>query len=152
MSVNETTSLSPKAPNVQGMVFHRSALPEGDEVGQFGALATSQATPTLVVSSFLHAFRRVWLAALLLGVIVAGVAAIATWFTQTPSFTAISVLRIAPNEQQLTFWTANRFNAESYENYRGTQLELVKSRFVLTAALAIRKSPVCRSWRTSPIR
>jgi len=136
MSAHETTSLPHKPSNTHGMVFYQSAVPEYEQ-----ALPLSPAgvpgrvgSAGMGVTGFLHALRRVWLAALLVGLLVGGLAGVGAWFGQSSTYTAVSYIRVAPSEQQLALSQANRFSAESYEAYKGSQQELIKSRFVLMAA------------------
>jgi len=92
-------------------------------------------------SAYLHAFRRVWLPATLAGVFLAAIAGAAVWLTQSPTYTATSIIRVAPTEQQIADWNQRSFNQEDYEAFKGTQPEIIKSRFVLTAALRPPKDP-----------
>jgi len=82
----------------------------------------------------LASFSR-WMFALGLGILIAGAAGAVAWFTVAPTYTAMSIIRIAPTEEQLADWGPRSFNQESYEAYKGTQQEIIRSRFVLTAAL-----------------
>lgn len=79
-----------------------------------------------------HSFRRRWLSATVLGLLVAVAAAIPTWLFMPRGYEATAWLRIRDKSGMLT--GAGRDNAE-YESYRKTQIQLIKSPFVLTAAL-----------------
>lgn len=79
-----------------------------------------------------HAWRRSWLPAIIVGLLLAGPAAAAVWFLTPDRYEAVAWLRIRDKNGMMG--NANRDAAE-YESYRRTQLELVKSPLVMTAAL-----------------
>jgi capsular exopolysaccharide synthesis family protein len=79
-----------------------------------------------------HAFRRRWPAAVTLGLLLATGAAAASWIFFPRSYEAAVWLRVRDKSGMLS--GGIRDNAE-YEAYRKTQLQLVKSPFVLTSAL-----------------
>lgn len=97
-----------------------------------------QATP-LNLMSYLHALRRHWLAAAVSGLFCAAVLGPAVWFTVKPQYTASAYLRVFPRGQQVVFQTvenqADAGVANAFEIYKETQQQLLRSRFVLTAAL-----------------
>ncbi|MFM8434134.1 MAG: hypothetical protein ACKOBP_02155, partial [Planctomycetia bacterium] len=79
-----------------------------------------------------HAFRRRWLPAVALGILLATVAAIATWWFLPRGYEAVAWLRIRDKGGMLG--GGGRDNSE-YEAYRKTQVALIKSPFVMTSAL-----------------
>lgn len=79
-----------------------------------------------------HAFRRRWPAAVTLGLLLATGAAAVSWIFFPRSYEAAVWLRVRDKSGMLS--GGIRDNAE-YEAYRKTQLQLVKSPFVLTSAL-----------------
>lgn len=97
-------------------------------------METAEAQPGTGVSAYWHGFRRRWLAAILLGIAVAGAAATAVWFTYRPQFTATAVFKIAASQQTILFPTTDR-TATAFDVYKNTQQQYVKSRFVLIRAL-----------------
>lgn len=104
-------------------------------------------------SDYLHAFRRVGLTGVVLGVLLAVTAAAAVWLVDKPSFSATAVIHIAPSQPELAFPTAGRSSGETYEAYRGTQQELLTSRFVLSAAVsdpAVADLPMIRGQSDKP--
>jgi len=87
------------------------------------------------ILTYLNALRRHWLAATGFGLLCAAIAGAAVWFLQPPVYTAAALLRVAASEQQLVFKTAERSAMTAFGIYKGTQQQLLKSPFVLTAAL-----------------
>jgi len=87
------------------------------------------------IAIYLHALRRHWLLATGLALLCAGLIGPAVWFSLGPKYTAESYLRVAAQEQHLVFRTAEHVGRSRFDIYKGTQQQLVKSRFVLTAAL-----------------
>ena len=79
-----------------------------------------------------HAFRRRWLPAVSLGVLLATAAAISTWIFLPRGYEAVAWLRVRDKGGMLG--GGGRDNSE-YEAYRKTQVALIKSPFVMTSAL-----------------
>lgn len=101
--------------------------------------ATSQATQDVLrggmdANTFMHALRRRWLLALCMGLVAATAAAAALWVTFPESSSAIALFQIS-NDQETVVFDVNRHSAQNYENLKRTQLALLKSNFVLTAAM-----------------
>lgn len=86
------------------------------------------------LSAYLHAFRRRWFPAVFLGIVVAAAAAAAVWFLYIPQYTATAMIRVAASSQSVLFPTNDR-GGTSFDIYKATQLEYLRSRFVLVAAL-----------------
>ncbi|RLS76903.1 MAG: hypothetical protein DWI03_07875, partial [Planctomycetota bacterium] len=80
-----------------------------------------------------HSFRRCWLPASVLALLLAGMGGIATWFLMPRNYEAVAWLRVRDNRQGMVGSTYR--DSEEYEAYRKTQVQLIKSPFVLTAAL-----------------
>jgi capsular exopolysaccharide synthesis family protein len=79
-----------------------------------------------------HAFRRRWLPAVALGLLAATVLAVPIWLFMPRGFEAVAWLRV--RDKTGMFGGGGRDNAE-YESYRKTQVQLIKSPFVLMSAL-----------------
>ena len=77
-----------------------------------------------------HAFRRRWLSATAAGLALAGLLAALAWLLLPKGYEAVAWLRVRANPG-----TFSGASAGDYEQYRKTQLQLIKSPFVLTAAL-----------------
>lgn len=80
-----------------------------------------------------HAFRRRWLPAVALALTLGSLAGILTWLFLPRNFEAVAWLRVR-DKSGMYGVGAGRDNAE-YEAYRKTQVQLIKSPFVLTSAL-----------------
>ena len=59
--------------------------------------------PGTSLKAYWYAFQRHWLLATALGLVSALVAALLVLLAPTPKYTAVSLLRIAPNEEALVF-------------------------------------------------
>ncbi len=91
--------------------------------------------PNAGMLKYLHGFRRRWLLATTLGLFCGTLALAAVLLSGRETYTAAAVLRIASREQQLVFNTTDRQAANSFDVYKSTQVELLRSRFTLIAAL-----------------
>ena len=80
-----------------------------------------------------HAVRRRWLPALALALTLGSIAGILTWIFLPQGFEAVAWLRVRDKSGMYGAGTG-RDNAE-FEAFRKTQVQLVKSPFVLTSAL-----------------
>lgn len=86
------------------------------------------------LGAYLHAFRRRWFPVLFLGVLVAAAASVAVWFFYVPKYTATAIIRIASSSQSILFPTQGQ-TGPSFDIYKATQQEYLRSRFVVIAAL-----------------
>jgi capsular exopolysaccharide synthesis family protein len=80
-----------------------------------------------------HAFRRRWLPATALALTLASLAGVLTWLFLPRGYEAVAWLRVRDKSGMFGVG-GGRDNAE-YEAYRKTQVQLIKSPFVLTSAL-----------------
>jgi capsular exopolysaccharide synthesis family protein len=85
--------------------------------------------------ALLRALRRRWQLALAIGLVLAGVAMTVTWFMWPSKYTAFALLRVAAAPPRLVFDTADSKVGGDFATYQRTQVQLIKSRFVLNAAL-----------------
>ena len=83
---------------------------------------------------FLHALRRRWLLALCMGLVIGGASAISLWYLFPESSSATALFQVANEEDSLIFNSTPKTLA-SFEVLKKTQLALLKSNFVLTAAI-----------------
>ncbi|MCO8120611.1 hypothetical protein NHH03_02590 [Stieleria sp. TO1_6] len=85
-----------------------------------------------------HSVRRRWPIACLCGVLIAPVLAAAAWFALQPKFAAVAFLRIDAVDAPLAFQTADRSGGGrgSFDLYKSTQSQLIKTPFVLNKALS----------------
>jgi capsular exopolysaccharide synthesis family protein len=86
-------------------------------------------------NTFLHALRRRWLLAVCMGLVLASGAAVALWFLFPASSSATALFRVAAKPESILV-DLNKSNPQSFETLKKTQLALLRSDFVLTAALA----------------
>ena len=84
-------------------------------------------------NSFLHALRRRWLLALCMGLVMGGAAAIGVWFLFPESSSATALFQVATEQESL--FKVNQQSLQSFEILKKTQLALLKSNYVLTAAI-----------------
>ncbi|TWU06955.1 Tyrosine-protein kinase CpsD [Symmachiella macrocystis] len=95
------------------------------------------------LTSVLHAFRRRWLLATALGICGGLMASFTAWRLTAPTYSTASLLRVASQDAPLVFKTVDQASVSSFDIYKRTQRELLKSDFVLAAAL--RKKDVMES-------
>lgn len=79
----------------------------------------------------LHSIRRRWLPGLLTGLLLAPLVGVPTWFLLPKGYEAVVWLQMKPESGMLN---ANLAGG-AYDQYRKTQMQLLKSPFVLNAAL-----------------
>src|SRR3954447_8086354 len=86
--------------------------------------------------SLLRALKRRLPLALGLAIVAAGIFGTASWFlVPQAKFKAKSLLRVSAQQPQMVFKVDNQ-SGEDYKRYQRTQLNLLKSRNVLSAALS----------------
>jgi capsular exopolysaccharide synthesis family protein len=106
-----------------------------------GPCETAAATVALAMWSrpdpiaLLRALRRRWGIALAVGLCLAAVAMTVTWLTWPSQYTSFALLRVAAAAPRLVFDTADSKVGGDFATYQRTQVQLIKSRFVLNAAL-----------------
>jgi succinoglycan biosynthesis transport protein ExoP len=96
-------------------------------------LANAHQFPTFL--QLLLGFRRCWLRAVTLGVLAAAAAAVGIWFV-VPVFSKVkarALLYVDPHEGGVVF--SKYDSGMAFASYKKTQIALVKSRLVLSAAL-----------------
>ena len=99
------------------------------------ALAAADPYGTARPAVYLHSLRRRWLSAIALGFVTAAIAGGLVWYLKHPQYTAVSQLRIAAEDAPLVFDTADHSGQTRFDIYKRTQRQLLKSRFVIAAAL-----------------
>jgi capsular polysaccharide biosynthesis protein len=120
---------SPELPNRQPKfnVVAKQLAPKDDEQQGRAQLA-----------AVLSAIRRGWRIALPLGICFAAASAFAAWELFTPKYSASAYLRIDASDRPLIFKTADDATAGpggDFNLYKSTQQQLVRTPFVLKAAL-----------------
>jgi len=81
-----------------------------------------------------QAFRRRWPLALLVGLLIGGTLGVATWFLKPATYTAAALIRVASIEPHLLPADQAAFRGDT-DAFQRTQMALVKTKRVLTAAL-----------------
>ncbi len=134
------------------IVATKPPAPKGESPKRNSSRRANQFLEPMSPQGLLLAFRRRWKTAVLFAVPVAVIAAAITWLTVPAPFTAFALLRVASVEPRLVFQTAET-NAD-FATYRRTQMALIKSRFVLNAALrkpSVASLPIVRK-QTHPLQ
>ncbi|GAB6188069.1 polysaccharide biosynthesis tyrosine autokinase [Thermopirellula anaerolimosa] len=85
------------------------------------------------IGAYLHAFRRRWPAVIFLGLVTAAVCAGAAWFLVVPRYSATALIRVSAANQAVLFQSSG--DSRNFDIYKSTQLEYLRSRFVLVSAL-----------------
>jgi len=85
-------------------------------------------------NTFFHALRRRWLLALCTGTVLGIASATALWFLFPESSSATALFQVA-NEQESLFMNQQPQTQASFDILKKTQLALLKSNYVLTAAI-----------------
>jgi len=96
---------------------------------------SAAAAPSADVTTYLHALRRHWAMAMVLGLLLAAVIGPPIWVLFGARYTASAFLRVAALEQALVFDTQETQHQTEFEIFKATQQQLLASRFVLNAAL-----------------
>ncbi len=109
------------------------AAPTSQSSKRSGSQRAKQFLEPMSPQGLLLAFQRRWRVAVMFAIPAAVIAAAVAWMTVPALFTAFTLLRVEAVEQRLVFTTAET-NAD-FGTYRRTQMALIKSRFVVNAAL-----------------
>jgi capsular exopolysaccharide synthesis family protein len=84
-------------------------------------------------NTFLHALRRRWLLALCMGSVMAVATALAMWFLFPESSSATALFQVSDKSEAI--FDITHESDQNYDTLKKTQLALLKSNFVLTAAI-----------------
>jgi capsular exopolysaccharide synthesis family protein len=123
---------APAGPSVGGLVVRDSGLAPAPHFSPPAYPGDDPLAGGVDYRRVWHAFRRRWLPAVSLGVLLATAAAISTWIFLPRGYEAVAWLRVRDKGGMLG--GGGRDNSE-YEAYRKTQVALIKSPFVMTSAL-----------------
>lgn len=137
MSTKDDTSSLDRPANGQSLVVRRSAPLEGRETQWDGMPVYSPASTAATADAgvYLHAMRRHWLVGIVVGIICAVVVGGITWFLLPKDYTATALIRVSMRQERLVFDSHERLFLHDYDIYKNTQLQLLRSPFVLSAAL-----------------
>lgn len=139
MLETQTTAGGTPPPATQGLI-RLDPLGEGGIGGSWprqGNGGERDGASGFDVTRFLHALQKRWLLALIVGLPFSVAAGALTWRYLPKTYTSTAVLRLAAAERTLVFETADagRAATNTFELYKRTQRQLIRSRFVITPAL-----------------
>ena len=91
------------------------------------------------LAAYLHALRRHWIVATARGLLCGAVLGGIVYVLRPPQYAAIAWLKVSANQQHIVFSEGQAGGAmggrDLYDIYRGTQEQLIRSSFVISAAL-----------------
>ncbi|MHC4875303.1 MAG: GumC family protein [Planctomycetota bacterium] len=125
--VSAYSATTPSAPVRPQMV------PSGTTARGSSVRRALQFAEPITPQGLVLAWRRQWRTAVAFAVPLAIVSVVAAWFSMSAPFNAYALLKIDENAPRLVFSTAE--GEDDFFTFRQTQTALVKSRFVLNAAL-----------------
>ncbi|MEI8373570.1 MAG: AAA family ATPase [Planctomycetota bacterium] len=137
MSTNESLTQSNEIPSEQAITIQPSSIASyagsGDWMSAEGKDSSQEGVGGLAL---LHAVRRHWLVILSTGLACAAVIGTSLWLVLKPQYKATAVLQLAPSAPIILSKTADQQQTTNeFEIFRDTQQSLIKSRFVIMAAL-----------------
>jgi polysaccharide biosynthesis transport protein len=112
-------------------------------------LDSPQEAGGLNFTRFLHSFRRKWLWGCLIGLVLAPLTAGLLWFLVPVRYQAEGLVRVSMSEREILPDLIGRQapNQQEFESFRETQVDLIKSPFILQSVLRkddIRALPMIR--------
>jgi succinoglycan biosynthesis transport protein ExoP len=141
MALDERTVLSDDSPNNQALALTQPSTtspPTGLWAKPSQDIPMS-ITPGVDLKTYLYAFRRHWVLALGMGLLVSAIVGPLVWFGIGAQFTANAFLRVSYEEKSLVFSSGQRPYEAEFEIFKNTQMQLIQNRFVISAAF--RKKP-----------
>lgn len=134
-TVPSTETRPSTTASASGLTVRVPAQSAADGVSEQGSSVRRalQFSEPITPQGLLLAWKRQWRTAVAFGIPLAVVAVIGAWFSMPAPFTAYALLKIDENAPRLVFSTAE--GEDDFFTFRQTQTALVKSRFVLNAAL-----------------
>ena len=151
MSTTNDTSLPADSSSIRAMALRESEVLDRQELSwaSAAALVQSASAPLSSFTAYFHGLRRHWALATVLGLFLAAAAMVGVWYGYGAQFESIAYLRVSSQEPKIvsSFKTAEGPRADlasEFDIYKGTQMQLLRSRFVLHAAL---RRPEVRKFR-----
>jgi capsular exopolysaccharide synthesis family protein len=138
MSTNANLTPSDENPLEQAITIQPSAITAYPAAGDWMQPGGNEAADALGGLALVHALRRHWLVILSTGLACAAVTATFLWlFVLKPQYTAVATLQLAPVQPVILGKTSSDQTQviNEFEIFRDTQLSLIKSRYVIMAAL-----------------
>ncbi len=144
MSLDERTVLSDDRVETQALALTQSSTYSAPTAlwAKPAPELPPQLAPATDLKTYLYAFRRHWVLALGLGLLFSAILGPAVWIGIGPQYTAAAYLNVAFQEKSLVFSSGERMYEAEYEIFKNTQLQLMKNRFVISAA--VRKPEITR--------
>jgi succinoglycan biosynthesis transport protein ExoP len=131
-SGNETPPPGAGRKPLEGEVLMPGARPtNGRGLGRSASRAGAPQFPS--AEDLLRGFRRCWLRAVVLGLLLAAAATAVAWFVVPPQKSQARTLLLVMQETPHVIYTLD--NRQDYQTFKRTQMAMVKSRMVLNAAL-----------------
>jgi capsular exopolysaccharide synthesis family protein len=136
-ALDEQSAAGPAGPSAGTLAVRNGSLAQRQPVPDYpmGPLQPSGGGEHAAVGidyvRAIHALRRRWLPATTLGLLLAALAAVPAWIFMPRGYEAVAWLRVRDKGGMLS---RGRDTAE-YESYKKTQLQLMKSPYVLQASL-----------------
>lgn len=137
MATNDNPTQSDENPAEQAITVQPSSITAYPGAGDWTAAGGSEPAPEGIGGlAVLHALRRHALVALAVGLACAAVTGTALWMVWKPTYKAEALLELKPSQPVVVSRTADQSQAmNEFEIFRETQQSLLKSRFVINAAL-----------------
>jgi len=138
MSINESLTQSDAIPSEQAITIQPSSIASyagsSDWMPAGGKDPAQEGVGGLAL---LHALRRHWLVILSTGLACAAVTGTSLWLLLKPQYKATAILELKPSSPVILTKTADQGQqiTNEFEIFRDTQQSLIKSRFVIGAAL-----------------
>ena len=129
--MDNTPEYKPLAVQQRAKSLEKSDADRNGAVYQQPAAAPASSTNAIV---YFHAIRRHWLLGLVLGVIVAAAFGAATYIFVPGYYTPFAYIRVAMSQESIVYEKSTS-SINNYEVFKNTQLGLIKSPYVLMAAL-----------------
>jgi len=136
MSLDNRTMLSEDQSTIQALALTQAST-LSQPAGSLARFPQEGSMPYAVanMATYWHAFRRHWLLALGLGLLLVAIIGPSAWFGMGAWYTASAYLRVAYQEKTLVASDSIRLNESEYDIFKNTQIQLIQNRFVLLAAL-----------------
>ena len=146
MSSNDANSGNPKQPSsvrsaesssLPTVIGSPSPAAAGLPVGPFSWMDSQNVGPTLSAKSYAHSFRRRWGLAMAMGLFIATLVGGLLYLVIPVNYEAAAMLRVRRQVEQIlpTPGRGNIVTDLDYQTYKQTQSTLIRSPYVLTAAL-----------------
>ncbi len=130
---NNDASQNPSS-NGQPLVVHHTA-PLGAKDLDWGSVPSYGRGAGSDPAVYLHAVRRHWFFGLVIGIALAVAVGASTWFLMPKSYTATALIEVSMRDDVLVFPERSYSAQQEYQVFKETQAQLLKSPFVLMAAL-----------------